>query len=145
MLLEQQNKKRLMMARQEQDNILPCLAGQKDTNTVKPTEQQFLPGGPHNSLGPGNHMKPQSSKHKAVVDLLLENGAELETKDKNGRTPLLWAVIDQREAEVKLLLEKGADLETKDKDGQTPLLWAAEKKYEQVMKPLLEKGAKNLQ
>ena len=145
MLLEQVHKKRLMMSRQGQDNIMPCLAGQKDTNTVKPTEQQFLPGGPQNSLSPSNHMKPQSSKYNAVVDLLLENGAKLETKDKNGRTPLLWAVVDQHEAEVKLLLEKGADLETKDKDGRTPLLWAAEKKYEKVMKLLLEKGAKNLQ
>jgi ankyrin repeat protein len=59
----------------------------------------------------------------AVVKLLLEKGAELETKDNNyGRTPLSWAAWDGHKAVVKLLLEKGAKLETKDKiSGWTPL------------------------
>jgi ankyrin repeat protein len=46
-----------------------------------------------------------------VVKLLLEIGAELETKDednKYGQTPLLWAAENGHEAVVKLLLEKGA-------------------------------------
>ena len=42
--------------------------------------------------------------HEAVVKLLLEKGAELESKDYNwGRTPLLWAAENGYEAEVKLL------------------------------------------
>ena len=51
----------------------------------------------------------QKNGHEAVVKLLLEKGAELETKDKDyGRTPLLWAAENGHEAVVKLLLEKGA-------------------------------------
>jgi ankyrin repeat protein len=46
--------------------------------------------------------------HEAVVKLLLEKGAELETKDKSGQTPLSLAAENGREAVVKLLLEKGA-------------------------------------
>ena len=43
------------------------------------------------------------------MKLLLEKGAELETKDKaNSWTPLLWAARNRHEAVVKLLLEKGA-------------------------------------
>jgi ankyrin repeat protein len=81
--------------------------------------------------------------HEAVVKLLLEKGAELETKDKEyGRTPLSWAAINRHEAVVKLLLEKGAELETKDtKYGRTLLSWAAEIGHEAVVKLLLEKGA----
>jgi ankyrin repeat protein len=81
--------------------------------------------------------------HAAVVKLLLEKGAELETKDKDyGQTPLSWAVKSGHEAVVKLLLEKGAELETKDKDyGRTPLLWAVKSGHETVVKLLLEKGA----
>ena len=64
--------------------------------------------------------------HEAVVKLLLEKGAELETKYNNGRTPLSWAARNGHEAVVKLLLEKGAELETKDdRYGRTPLSWAA--------------------
>jgi ankyrin repeat protein len=44
-----------------------------------------------------------------VVALLLEKGAELETKETDdGRTPLLWAAEGGYEAVVALLLEKGA-------------------------------------
>jgi ankyrin repeat protein len=45
-----------------------------------------------------------------VVKLLLEKGAELETKDKyNGRTPLSHAAGYGHKAVVKLLLEKNAE------------------------------------
>src|SRR5271156_6015903 len=63
--------------------------------------------------------------HEAVMKLLLEKGAELETKDKEySQTPLSWAADQGHVAVVKLLLEKGAELETKDEYGRTPLAWA---------------------
>ena len=46
--------------------------------------------------------------HEAVVKLLLEKGAELETEDRNNQTPLSWAAENGRKAVVKLLLENGA-------------------------------------
>ena len=49
------------------------------------------------------------------MKLLLEKGAELESKDTYyGQTPLSWAAEKGHEAVVKLLLEKGAELESKD-------------------------------
>jgi ankyrin repeat protein len=56
-----------------------------------------------------------------VVKLLLEKGAELESKDKYGRTPLSYVAWNGHEAVVKLLLEKGAELGSTDEHGQTPL------------------------
>jgi hypothetical protein len=80
--------------------------------------------------------------YEAVVKLLLEKGAELESKDNRyGQTPLSWAAGSGHEAVVKLLLEKGAELESKSRNGQTPLSWAAEDGHEAVVKLLLEKGA----
>jgi ankyrin repeat protein len=99
-------------------------------------------------------------------------GADLESKDNNGRTPLPWAArggggaaggegrgsggqgiewpnatvraaVAGQEAVVKLLLEKGADLESKDsKWGLTSLFWAILRGYEAVAKLLLENGAR---
>jgi hypothetical protein len=81
--------------------------------------------------------------HEAVVRLLLEKSAELETKDNHyGQTPLSWAARNGHEAVVALLLEKGVGLETKDKYfSQTPLSWAARNGHEAVVTLLLEKGA----
>ncbi len=80
--------------------------------------------------------------HDAVVQLLLEKGADLEAKDKDGWTPLLWAAENGHNAVVQQLLEKGADLEAKDKEfDQTPLLCAVQIGHDAVVQQLLEKGA----
>ncbi|PQE28847.1 Pfs NB-ARC and Ankyrin domain protein [Rutstroemia sp. NJR-2017a BBW] len=80
------------------------------------------------------------SGHEAVVTLLLEKGAELETKDKSGRTPLLWAAEGGHEAVAILLLERGAEIETKY-FSRTPLSLAAQSGHEAVVTLLLDKGA----
>src|ERR1700733_2498454 len=49
------------------------------------------------------------NRHEAVVPLLLEKGTELESKDSEGQTQLLWAAAKKHEAVVQLLLEKGAE------------------------------------
>ncbi|PQE28114.1 ankyrin repeat-containing protein [Rutstroemia sp. NJR-2017a BBW] len=79
--------------------------------------------------------------HEVIVKLLLDKGAEIETKSTSGQTPLLWAAMNGNEAVVKLLLEKGAELEAKDYSyGLTPLSWAVKNGNEAVVKLLLEKG-----
>ena len=56
------------------------------------------------------------------MELLLEKGAELETKEKNnGWAPLSLATGMGHETVVKLLLEKGAELETKDNNSRMSL------------------------
>ncbi|KAL6406253.1 Ankyrin repeat domain-containing protein 50 [Ilyonectria robusta] len=81
--------------------------------------------------------------HSAVVKLLLQQGAEVESKDEDhGGTPLWWAARSGHEAVVKLLLDKGADVDSgKGHYGGTPLWLAAENGHEAVFKLLLEKGA----
>jgi ankyrin repeat protein len=46
--------------------------------------------------------------------LLVEKGADTESKDKYGQTPLWWAAENRHGAVVRLLVEKGADPESKD-------------------------------
>ena len=57
---------------------------------------------------------PRGAGDEAVVKLLLEKGADLDSKDNNGRTPLSWAARNGHDALVKLLFEEGADLDPKD-------------------------------
>jgi len=80
--------------------------------------------------------------HEDVVELLLENEADADSKDTwYGQTPLSWAAGDGHEAVVKLLLENKANADSKDTHGQTPLSWAARSGHEAVVKLLLENKA----
>jgi ankyrin repeat protein len=49
-----------------------------------------------------------AGRQEAVVRLLLGKGANVATKDKNGRTALHFAAAGRHEAVVRLLLEMGA-------------------------------------
>ncbi|ORY63313.1 uncharacterized protein BCR38DRAFT_524899, partial [Pseudomassariella vexata] len=76
--------------------------------------------------------------HEAIVQLLVENGAQIEAPDHHGRTPLSWAAEKEHKAIVQLLLEKGAQTEAPDEYyGQTPLSWAAENGHEAIVQLLV--------
>ncbi len=79
---------------------------------------------------------------EATVELLLEsNKVDANTKDENGRTPLLSAARKGHKAIVKLLLEDNkVDVNAKDYNRWTPLSWAARKGHEAVVKLLFESG-----
>jgi hypothetical protein len=79
--------------------------------------------------------------HEAVIKLLLEAKADIESKDLSGQTSLSRAAENGHEAVVKLLLEAKADIKSKDSRGRTPLSLAAENGHEAVVKLLLEAKA----
>ena len=61
-----------------------------------------------------------------IAKLLLDGkyegkGADINTQDINGYTPLMWACIYSHEAVVRLLLDRGADIKLRLKDGRTAL------------------------
>ncbi|MCM1002474.1 ankyrin repeat domain-containing protein, partial [Wolbachia pipientis] len=74
------------------------------------------------------------------IKYLLENGANLEARDKDGFTPLHCAVISNRTKGVKCLVERGANLEVQDKDGCTPLFYAKCVHNDKIIKLLQEKA-----
>ncbi|KFY42803.1 hypothetical protein V494_02233 [Pseudogymnoascus sp. VKM F-4513 (FW-928)] len=81
--------------------------------------------------------------HEAVVQLLLDKGAEVDTKDgEYGQTPLSQAAGSGHEVVVRLLLDKGAEVDIKDGYSQTPLSRAAASRHKAVVQLLIDKGAK---
>jgi ankyrin repeat protein len=81
-------------------------------------------------------LKAVAKAREAMVKLLLEGGANIESRDGKGRTPLSQAARRGDEAVVKLLLEGGANVDSGDDDGETPLSWAAANGQEAVVKLL---------
>jgi ankyrin repeat protein len=58
-----------------------------------------------------------------LVRMLIEKGANVDAKDRNGCTPLMYA-IGCSERAVRMLVDAGSDLEAKDNLGRTPLMIA---------------------
>ncbi|ETW06273.1 hypothetical protein H310_02568 [Aphanomyces invadans] len=79
--------------------------------------------------------------HLANVQRFLDNGADVNMRDKRQRTPLHWVSINRQLHVVNLLVERGANLNAPEQRLWTPLHFAAQNGHEDVVQMLLEKGA----
>ena len=76
-----------------------------------------------------------------IAELLLKNGANPDSYDKDGFTQLHLAVFDNNLEKVKLLVKHGANMNIKDLEGLTPLMWAVlDKKTLPIAKYLIDSG-----
>jgi len=76
-----------------------------------------------------------------IVQLLIENGADVNANNKYGKTPLHWAAARGYEATVRLLLARGANVNNSDSEGGTALHEASACGKQNVVFTLLVKGA----
>ena len=78
------------------------------------------------------------AKTLEVARLLINAGANVNSEDKNGKSPLSWTANLET---IQLLLDNGAKLEAEDDKGLTALSWAAWEGVTAVVQLLLERGA----
>jgi hypothetical protein len=76
----------------------------------------------------------------AEVEWFLHNGVDVNAKDEDGLTALLWAIECGQIAVVKYLVAKGADVNAKNKDDVTPLMLAACNGQLDIVEFLVSKG-----
>ncbi|CAA6809506.1 MAG: InterPro IPR002110 COGs COG0666 [uncultured Sulfurovum sp.] len=76
-----------------------------------------------------------------LVKLLLKNGADIETKNEEGWTPLIFSCLIRDKKIIKFLLDNGADIEAEGKNGWTALIYSSMQGHKEVVKLLLDNGA----
>jgi hypothetical protein len=79
---------------------------------------------------------------EAIVQLLIDEGAELDTIDRLAQTPLFVAVTHGHKAVVQLLLEASALVNIGNMDNRTELSEAATYGHKAIVQLLLDAGAK---
>ena len=85
------------------------------------------------------HVAVASGKREAV-EHLLQDGANLESRDVCRWTPLHMAVDNNRREILEFLLAKGADVNAKDCRGQTPLALALKEHRDDIARILRQHG-----
>ncbi|XP_042389551.1 ankyrin repeat domain-containing protein EMB506, chloroplastic-like isoform X3 [Zingiber officinale] len=80
-------------------------------------------------------------KKEAVISHLLRKGANPHVRDRNGATPLHYAVQVGAMQTVKLLIKFKVDVNVADNDGWTPLHVAMQTRCRDITKVLLINGA----
>jgi ankyrin repeat protein len=77
-----------------------------------------------------------------IVKLLIEAGADVNAKDLQGDSALMWASYNSQLDIIKLLIEAGTDVNAKDIYGNTTLECAYRNGYKEIVDLLKIYGAK---
>ena len=78
------------------------------------------------------------------IELLLSEGAQINSKDSKGRTALISASGNGRATATNLLLEKGAHIDSQDDEGYSALMTACQNGHVQSTSHLLDADADTL-
>jgi hypothetical protein len=76
--------------------------------------------------------------HLDICRLLIDKGADIEAKDREGWTPLHLVARRGHIEIARLLCDRGADIEALDKSEWRPLHWAAKYGHISIVKELIE-------
>lgn len=102
---------------------------------------------------PGNSPKEYRMEQKDIVDLVrkndlaavksaLNNGTDVNTKDRRGRSLLLIATIEKQVEMARLLVAYKADVNLQDDQLDSPFLYAGASGQTELVKLYLENGAR---
>jgi len=79
--------------------------------------------------------------HRKACETLLKLGAEVDSKDNNSRTALMWSVKNNNLQCAKILLDFKASVDLQDTDGDSALHVACGQGHAAIVRLLLDRGA----
>src|SRR3990167_6892494 len=79
--------------------------------------------------------------NKNIVQMLIDNKANINQAENNGVTPLFIAAHNGHKDIAKMLIDNGADINQAKNNGVTPLWIAAQNRHKDIVKMLIKNGA----
>ena len=79
--------------------------------------------------------------NQEIIDILLNNGANIDAVDRKGRSALIKAVNNGNLDIISYLIKKGANLNVIDKDKKTALMYAVDSENVRIIKKLIKEQA----
>ncbi len=105
-------------------------------------EQQRQGGSASSLLGYGPLHFAASLGNVDILNFLLESGLDMNARDKDGSSPLMWIVASDGDMELmEALVDHGADVNVQNFVGETALFVAAQRGLFDKVEYLLENGA----
>lgn len=92
-------------------------------------------------------MKAILEGDEQIINLLVSDQANLNAKNADGCTTLMWAIQeDQPETTIKILIDAGGDLDIQQGEGltsmgYTALMWSISENKQEIVKMLIDAGA----
>jgi ankyrin repeat protein len=80
--------------------------------------------------------------HIEAVKQHLADGVDVNAKNENGSTPLVYTALEGHKEVAELLIAKGADVNAQGDDGDTPLDWAIDLELTETAAFLRKHGGK---
>ena len=97
----------------------------------------FVPHDSKDSAGQTSHLCPAMWEDPAVCQVFIGAGADIETKNKKGRSPLHLASRSGELTTVKMLVKAGADVRATDAERATCLMFAAYHRHTDAVRYLV--------
>lgn len=79
--------------------------------------------------------------NERVLNLLVERGANVNARTRDGETPLHSAAVCNQKNSAQILLRSGALLNAEDSNGVTPIEHAVKNNHSEMVRTFMERGA----
>ncbi len=116
-------------------------AGADDTNLSDDFGRTALMRAAYTNLSSRETHQSTDRKRAAIATLLLDQGAGIDSVDKDGWTALMWAAWSGTTEVAKVLIARGASVGNPDRQGNTALTIAAQRGNAAIVGALVGNGA----